>query len=105
MDKKDVEEGYAMVVKYVMYNTIFARFKPHEIKYVADYLEDTDIITTVIAFPYGTATTESKAFETEDAIARGADEIDMVTNIKSHDWSYVEKDILAVVEVGNHNGC
>lgn len=106
MDKKDIEEGCAMAVKY---NTISVCVRPCDIEYAADYLKDTDIIiTTVIAFPHGTATTESKVFETEDAIARGADEIDMVINIgkvKSHDWEYVEKDVRAVAEAAHRGGC
>jgi len=35
-----------------------------------------------ISFPFGTNTIEAKAFETEDAINNGADEIDYVLNIK-----------------------
>lgn len=38
-------------------------------------------VCTVIGFPNGYATTASKCFETSDAVANGADEIDMVINI------------------------
>lgn len=38
-------------------------------------------VCTVIGFPNGYSTTASKVFETKDAIANGADEIDMVVNI------------------------
>ena len=58
-------------------------------------------ICTVIGFPLGAATTAVKAFETEDAVRNGADEIDMVVNIgmiKAGDWDYVENDIRRVVE-------
>ena len=38
-------------------------------------------IATVIGFPLGANTTETKVFEAKDAIEKGADEIDMVINI------------------------
>lgn len=38
-------------------------------------------ICTVIGFPNGYSTTRVKAFEAEDAVMNGADEIDMVINI------------------------
>ena len=58
-------------------------------------------VCTVIGFPLGAASTAVKAFETEDAVRNGADEIDMVVNIgmiKAGDWDYVENDIRRVVE-------
>ena len=39
------------------------------------------LVCTVIGFPLGAMSTESKIFETSDAISKGADEIDMVINI------------------------
>ena len=52
-----------------------------------------------VGFPNGYSTTESKAFEAEDAIKNGADEIDMVANIamaKDGFWDGVLEDIIAV---------
>ncbi len=60
---------------------------------------------TVIGFPLGATTTASKAFETRDAIANGADEIDMVINIgwlKSKKYDDVENDIKAVVQAAQN---
>lgn len=57
-------------------------------------------VCTVIGFPLGASTSETKAFETADAIAKGAGEIDMVINIgalKSGNNDLVKKDIEAVV--------
>lgn len=57
-------------------------------------------VCTVIGFPHGTATTETKAFEAEDAIAKGAQEVDMVIAIgklKEQDYRYVLQDIKEVV--------
>jgi len=56
-------------------------------------------ICTVIGFPNGNSTTESKVFETENALANGADEIDMVINIgmlKAGEYDYVLREIEAI---------
>ena len=45
-------------------------------------LMDSDVLTCcVIGFPLGAMSTESKVFEAADAVAKGADEVDMVINI------------------------
>ena len=51
------------------------------VKQAADYLGDKLPVCTVIGFPNGYSTTAVKVFETKDAIANGAKEIDMVINI------------------------
>jgi deoxyribose-phosphate aldolase len=59
------------------------------------------LVCTVIGFPLGAASRETKAFETRQAVEDGADEIDMVINIgrlKSKENDYVRRDIGAVVE-------
>ncbi|MEH7505480.1 deoxyribose-phosphate aldolase [Neobacillus drentensis] len=59
------------------------------------------MVCTVIGFPLGATTPETKAFETKNAIENGAEEVDMVINIgalKDHNDELVEKDIRAVVE-------
>lgn len=70
---------------------------PSWISYAKEKLSGTDVkVCTVIGFPLGAMTTESKVFETEDAIKKGADEIDMVLNIgrlKMGDKNYVVKEI------------
>ena len=69
-------------------------------KMVADALKETGIKTcTVVGFPLGAVDTEVKVFETQRAIADGADEIDMVINIgalKDKEYDYV----FAVSSVG-----
>ncbi|MBQ8623457.1 MAG: deoxyribose-phosphate aldolase [Oscillospiraceae bacterium] len=51
------------------------------VKQAKEYVGDSLAICTVIGFPNGYSTTESKVFETADAVKSGADEIDMVINI------------------------
>lgn len=55
---------------------------PGHIEYARDILKGSDVkIATVIGFPLGLNSTETKVFETKDAINKGAHEIDMVINI------------------------
>ncbi len=55
---------------------------PCYVKFAKEYLKDSDVkIVTVIGFPLGANTTETKIFETINAIKDGADEIDMVINV------------------------
>jgi len=59
------------------------------------------MVCTVIGFPLGATTSETKAFETKNAIDHGAEEVDMVINIgalKDGNDELVENDIRAVVE-------
>lgn len=78
---------------------------PCHVAYCADYLKDSDVnVCTVIGFPLGANTSAVKAFETKDAIANGADEIDMVMNIgalKDKNYDLVIDDVKAVVEAAN----
>lgn len=58
-------------------------------------------VCTVIGFPLGATTTIAKVMETRDAIANGAEEIDMVINVgavKAKKWDLVKQDIEAVRE-------
>src|SRR5690554_1503215 len=68
-------------------------------------LEGTDVaVCTVIGFPLGANTIETKQAETMDAITNGADEIDMVINIgkaKEHDFDYITEEIKAVVQAAD----
>lgn len=78
---------------------------PCHVAYCADYLKDSDVnVCTVIGFPLGANTSAVKAFETKDAIANGADEIDMVMNIgalKDKNYDLVRDDVKAVTEAAN----
>ncbi|MGM0260165.1 deoxyribose-phosphate aldolase [Enterococcus sp. AZ102] len=75
---------------------------PTWVAFVAEQLKNEPVaVCTVIGFPLGANTPETKAFETNDAIQNGADEVDMVINIgalKSGMLELVERDIRAVVD-------
>ena len=78
---------------------------PTWVSYAAEKLQGSDVkVCTVIGFPLGANTSAVKAFETKDAIANGASEIDMVINIsalKEGSDVLVEEDIRAVVDAAN----
>ena len=78
------------------------------IELAKEELKGTDVkICTVIGFPLGATTTESKVFETTDAIEKGADEVDMVLNIgalKSKNFDIVLRDISEVAKAAHNKG-
>ena len=65
----------------MQYGTASVCIPPSYVKQAKEYVKDKLQICTVIGFPNGYNTTACKVFETKDAIANGADEIDMVINI------------------------
>lgn len=75
---------------------------PFWVSYAKENLHESDVkVCTVIGFPLGANTTEVKVFETQNAIANGADEIDMVINVgalKNKEYEFVLQDIKSVRE-------
>lgn len=64
-------------------------------------------VSTVIGFPLGATSTIAKVCETEEALADGAKEVDMVLNVgalKSGDRSHVENEIRAVSDAAHKTG-
>ena len=69
------------------------------VKQAKEYVGDKLAICTVIGFPNGYATTAAKCFMASDAVAGGADEIDMVINIgwaKDGKWEEITAEIAAI---------
>ena len=79
------------------YNFFGVCVNPSFVKFAKKYLKDTNIkVVTVIGFPLGQTTTESKVLETIDAIKNGADEIDMVLNcgkLKDGEYDFILNEI------------
>ncbi|WP_205027755.1 deoxyribose-phosphate aldolase [Anaerosacchariphilus polymeriproducens] len=83
------------------YETASACIPAAYVKRAAEYVEGKLPICTVIGFPNGYNTTVVKVFETKDAIANGAEEIDMVINIgdlKDKRYDVIEEEIRAIHE-------
>ena len=78
---------------------------PTWVAFCAEQLAGTEVkVCTVIGFPLGASTSAVKALETQDAIANGATEVDMVINIgelKAGNDDFVQKDIEAVVKAAS----
>ncbi len=86
----------------VQYGFASVCVNPTWVRLCRDLVRGSDVLVcTVVGFPLGANTAETKAFETQKAVDDGADEIDMVMNIgmlKSGEYNIVEKDIQAVVD-------
>lgn len=65
----------------IAYGVASVCIPPSYVKEVKEYVKDEMAVCTVIGFPNGYSTTSVKVYETKDAIANGADEIDMVINL------------------------
>ena len=90
----------------IAYGTASVCIPPSFVKRAKEYVGDKMAVCTVIGFPNGYNTTAVKVFETKDAIANGADEIDMVINIgdlKDKEYDKVEDEIRQLKEAcGDH---
>lgn len=85
----------------VKYGTASACIPAAYVKQAVEYTKGKLPICTVIGFPNGYSTKETKVFEAKDAIAKGASEIDMVINLgflKDQRFDEVEEEIRAVKE-------
>lgn len=116
MDRKDIlktvdhtlltqtatwEEIRGILDDGIKYQTASACIPAAYVKQAAEYVEGRLPICTVIGFPNGYSTTAVKVFETKDAIANGAEEIDMVVNIgwvKDGKYQKIEDEIRQIHE-------
>lgn len=83
----------------VKYGTASVCIPPCYVGQAKEYMGEQMKVCTVIGFPNGSHTTAVKVFETKDAVANGADEIDMVINVgmlKAKDYDYVQNEIREV---------
>ena len=95
------EDIHNLCEEAILYKTASVCIPPCYIDRVSKEYGSKINICTVIGFPLGYNTLETKVFETKDAIAKGASEFDMVVNIgdvKNKDYEKVAKEIAAVKE-------
>lgn len=95
------EEIKAICDDALNYHTASVCIPPCYVKQAAAYMQGKIPVCTVIGFPNGNHTTACKVFETRDAIANGADEIDMVINVgmlKAKEYEYVLDEIKQIKE-------
>ena len=79
--------------------------KPYHVKLAAELLKDSDVlVSTVVGFPHGSATIETKLAEAQQAIDDGAVELDMVINygqLRSGHVDYVAREIKAICDLAH----
>lgn len=83
----------------IKYSTASVCIPPSFVKKAKDYVGDSLKICTVVGFPNGYSTTDTKCFETENAVLNGADEIDMVINlgfVKDKQYDFILNEINCV---------
>jgi deoxyribose-phosphate aldolase len=104
MTLDEVKAGCDVALKYDVASVCC---KPCDVKFVAEILKGSEVLVgTVVGFPHGSSTTESKVFETKQAVADGAVEIDVVINIghlKSGKTQEIQEEISAVVAAAAGN--
>ncbi len=78
------------------------------VKAAVGFLRGSNVkVCTVVGFPLGASTMETKRFEAMKAVAEGAKEIDMVINlsaVKSANWQYVLDDMSSLAQVTHQQG-
>jgi len=98
----EMEKGCEVALEYDVASVCI---KPYAVPLAARILKGSTVaVCTVIGFPHGGNMTKIKVAESEQAMADGAIELDMVCNIGkvlSKDWGYVKDDIGAVVEAAH----
>jgi len=98
----EVSAGCELAAKYHVASVCV---KPCHVKLARQWLAGSDVkVGTVVGFPHGNSTIATKVFETQEAVAAGAAEIDMVINIgelRSGHADYVRNEIRAVVNAAH----
>jgi deoxyribose-phosphate aldolase len=105
LDDAFVEDGCRLAARYDVASVCV---RPVDVRRAKAILDGTDVaVGTVLGFPHGSSTTETKVFEARRALTDGATELDMVIDIgalKSGRDEDVQRDIAAVVEVAHAAG-
>src|SRR5436189_5831354 len=98
----ELEQGCRLAREYDVASVCI---KPYGVRLARDILAGSTVaVGTTIGFPHGGHATAIKVAESEQAMADGATELDMVVNIGKvlgKDWRFVSQDIRAVVEAAH----
>jgi deoxyribose-phosphate aldolase len=105
LDDDFIADGCRLAAEYDVASVCV---RPTDVRRAAELLAGADVaVGTVVGFPHGSSTMETKVFEAREALAAGATELDMVIDIgalKSGRDERVGADIGAVVEVAHRAG-
>lgn len=98
---------YKLIDEAKQYEFASVCVNPCWVEYASEKLKSTPVkVCTVIGFPLGASTTKTKIFEAQEALANGADEIDMVINVaalKNGEYDYVLNEIKSIKDVCGSN--
>jgi deoxyribose-phosphate aldolase len=101
----ELEAGCRLALEYDVASVCIL---PYSLKRCAEILRGSSVKpSTTIGFPHGGHATAIKLAEARQALADGGEELDMVVNIsqvRSHNWDYVRRDIQAIVEATHDAG-
>lgn len=105
LDRAALDAGCRLAAAYDVASVCIM---PYYVRRCAELLSGSDVLpSTVIGFPHGGQATRSKLAESQAAIDDGAAELDMVCNVSavlSGDWSYVQDEIAAIVDLVHRAG-
>jgi deoxyribose-phosphate aldolase len=102
---EDVRAGCELAARYHVASVCV---KPYHVTLAKELLTASDVlVSTVVGFPHGSATTATKLTEAKQALMEGAVELDMVINIgalRSGNYDYVRAEVQAICELAHgHN--
>lgn len=101
---QDIIDGCNLAKEYKVASVCV---RPSDLPLCRKILAGSDVLlTTVIGFPHGTTTTNTKVAESAEAIENGAVELDVVLNIgklRSGEYDYVADDLQAVIDLAHAN--
>jgi deoxyribose-phosphate aldolase len=105
LTEAEIIAGCELAAKY---NAASVCVKPYHVKLAAELLSgSTVLVSTVVGFPHGSSTTETKLAEARQALAEGAVELDMVLNygeLRSGHTDYVAREVKAICDLAHaHN--
>lgn len=93
----------------MQYNFASVCVNPSFVETCFDIIKSSNVkVCTVIGFPLGATTSQSKLLEAEEAVKNGAEELDMVINIgklKDKDYDFVYRDIKSIAELSKKHLC
>jgi len=105
LGRAELEEGCRLAARYGVASVCI---KPYAVSLAARILHGSRVaVGTTIGFPHGGHATAVKVLESQQAMADGATELDMVVNIgqvKGGDWDAVTSDIAAVTRAAHDGG-
>jgi deoxyribose-phosphate aldolase len=101
----ELKAGCELAARYAVASVCI---KPYAVAQAVEWLEGSGVaVGTVVGFPHGSSSPESKWRETDLACADGATEIDMVINLGKAlggEWEFVEAEIRGVCEIAHRHG-